>query len=73
MPDGGTATGASGGVAKTPEEGTEPVICATKIESGVCASANEVVVSSPIPSATYDEAFFIKRFLFAGTGFSVLI
>ena len=35
-PDGGTATGAGGGVTRTPAEGTEPVTCATSIALGVC-------------------------------------
>src|ERR1700759_4084253 len=57
-PDGGTTTGAGAGVAKTPEEGTEP-----GIEFGVCASANDVFVSRPMPSATHDGACVIKRLL----------
>ena len=72
-PDGGTATGAGDGVAKTPEEGTEPVICATRIEFDVCASANDVFVSRPMPSATHEGAFVIKRLLFVGTDVSVLV
>jgi hypothetical protein len=47
----GTATGAGGGVVRTPDGGTEPVICATSVGLGICPSASDVFVSRPMPSA----------------------
>src|SRR5262245_54217588 len=53
-PDGGATTGAGCGVLRTPDEGAEPVTCATSVGLCVCPNANDVSLSKPTLSARQD-------------------
>ena len=58
-PDGGTETGAAGGVARTPDGGAEDGPCARNVGLVVCPNVIIVAVNRPKPNATQDTPVFI--------------